>query len=65
MFLFILLAFCDEENTLLYLYVIYLHDCTYLIFDLTVPLNRKFTLSNHPYIVCNSPRNNSGLDVEH
>ena len=63
--LFILVAFCDEKNILLYLNIIFLHNCTYLIFDLTVTLNRKIMLGIHPYIVCNSPRNNSSLDAEH
>ena len=43
----------------------FLNNCTYLTFDLTVTLNRKITLGIHPYIVCNSPRNNSSLDAEH
>ena len=53
-------AFCDEEKKLLYL-----HNCTYLIFDLTVTLNRKITLVIYFYIICNSLRNNSSLDAEH
>ena len=36
-------------------FVIFLHNCTYLTFDLTVTLNQKITLFIHPYIVCNSP----------
>ena len=67
--LFILLAFCDEEKKLLLhnflIMSFFLHNCTYLTFDLTVTLNRKITLGIHPYIVCNSPRNNSSLDAEH
>ena len=63
--MFILLAFCDEEKKLLYLDVIFLHNCTYLTFDLTVTLNRKILLGIHPYVVCNSPRINSSLDAEH
>ena len=55
----------DEEKKLLHVYVIFLHNCTYLTFDLTVTLNRKITLGIHPYIVCNSPMNNSSLDAEH
>ena len=43
----------------------FLNNCTYLTFDLTVTLNQKITLGIHPYIVCNSPRNNSSLDAEH
>ena len=43
----------------------FLNNCTYLTFDLTVTLNREITLGIHPYIVCNSPRNNSSLDAEH
>ena len=59
-------AFCDEKNYLLYFVnAIFLNNCTYLTFDLTVTLNRKITLGIHPYIVCNSPRNNSSLDAEH
>ena len=50
---------------LLYLNAIFLNNCTYLTFDLTVTLNRKITLGIHPYIVYNSPRDNSSLDAEH
>ena len=63
-FLFILVAYCDEKK-----YNIsksfFLHNCTYLTFDLTVTLNPKFMLGIHPYIVCNSLRDNSSLDAEH
>ena len=55
-------AFCDVEKQLLYLNVIFLHNCTYLTFDLTVPLNQKIKLVIHPYFVCNSL---SSLDAEH
>ena len=58
-------AFCDEEKKLLYLICHFLHNCTYLNFDLTVTLNRKITLVIHPYIVCNSLRNNSSPDAGH
>ena len=63
--LFILVAFCDEKNNLLYLNVIFLHNCTYLTFDLTLTLNQNINLGIHPYIFCNSPSNNSSLDAEH
>ena len=62
---FILLAFCEEEKKLLFLYVIFLHKCTYLTFDLTVTFNRTITLGIHPYIVCDSPGNTSNQDAEH
>ena len=64
-FLFIFVAFWDEYNNLLYLNAIFLHNCTYLTFDLTMTLNKKITLGIQPYIVCNSPKNNSSLDAEH
>ena len=43
----------------------FLHICNYLTFDLTVTLNQKIMFGIYPYIVCNSPRNNSSLDAEH
>ena len=61
----ILVEFCDVKRNLLYLNVIFLHNCTNLTFNLTVTLNQKITLGIHPYIVCNSSRNNSSLDAEH
>ena len=54
-----------KKNYLLYLNAIFLNNCTYLTFDLTMTLNQKITLGIHPYVVCNSPRNNSSLDAEH
>ena len=59
------LHFVIEKNYLLNLNAIFLNNCTYLTFDLTVTLNRKITLGIHPYIVCYSPRNTSSLDAEH
>ena len=64
-FLFILVAFCDLKKLFTTLNAIFLNNCTYLTFDLTVTLNRKITLGIHPYIVCNSPRNNYSLNAEH
>ena len=58
-------SICDDEKTLPYLYVIFMHNCTYMTFDLTVTLNRKIMLGIHLYVVCNIPRNNSSLDVGH
>ena len=58
-------SFYEDETNLLYLYVVILHNCTNLTFDLYVTLNRKIILAIHPYIVCNSPRNNSTMDAEH
>ena len=63
--LFILVAFCDEKKNSVYLNGIFQHNCTYLTFDHNLTLNRKITLGIHPYIVCNSPRNNSSLDAKH
>ena len=54
-----------EKNYLLCLNAIFMNNCTNLTFDLTVTLNPKITLGIHPYIVGNSPRNNSSLDAEH
>ena len=65
--LFTLVAFCDEKG--IYYYIIskwhFLHNCTYLTFDLTLTLNQKITLGIYPCVVCNSPRNSSSLDAKH
>ena len=60
---FCLHVLLKKKNTVLICH--FLYNCTYLTFDLTVTLNRKITLSIHPCIGCNSPRNNSSVDAKH